>query len=126
VITASVSQIQVDSKGPDNHVIDIYITVTNTGTQSIRPVWYSKITDMSGKSHGGIGVSHGGSGATGNMLAPGYSHTARDYVLIDSDKDYSELAKGATLEVLVTGSPSMDKLPVYFRTAWNIPPGFFK
>ena len=66
-----------------------------------------------GCSYGGIGVSHNGSGAKTAILMPGVSDTPRDYVVIDSDKDYAALANGLPLKFSLPQSRSPTRLP------WN-------
>lgn len=126
-VNASIEQIEIDRSESGAHVIDIYIHAQNAGTSPVRQLqWFSSITDAEGVSHGGIGISHGGSGAVTNILGPGEAGTARDYVIIDSDKEYRALTKGATLHVFFTAEPlSRNETPVGFSTAWTLNPAVF-
>ena len=125
-INASIEQIEVDRSQSGDHTVDIYIHAQNVGTSPVQLQWFSSITDADGVTHGGIGLSHGGSGAVSAILRPGDAGTARDYVVIDSDKDYNALAKGATLRVFFTTEPlSPNEAPVGFSTAWTLNPAVF-
>jgi len=123
---ASIYNIDVDTKGTDNHLIDIYINVKNTGTQPVKLIWFSKLTDRTGKTYGGINVSHAGKGAVSGQIFSGASETARDYIRIDSDRDLTELANGATLDVTFIEQQPANGQERTFQTSWQIDPGFFK
>jgi len=125
-INASIEQIAVDRSQSGDHEVDIYIHAKNNGPAPVQLQWFSSITDADGVTHGGIGISHGGSGAVTAILGPGDADTARDYVVIDSDKDYNALAKGATLRVFFTTEIlSTNEAPVGFSTAWILNPAVF-
>jgi hypothetical protein len=124
-VNASIEQITVSPSQPGNHVVNIYVHVINTGTTPIQLQWFSRITDAKGVSHGGIGVSHNGYGAETDVLPPGQSETARDYVVIDSDTDYHALANGATLEVFFMTEPLPGQSTADFSTAWTLDPAVF-
>ncbi|WAC04579.1 MAG: hypothetical protein OS112_08955 [Methanoregula sp.] len=121
-ITAMIDHIEADSSKPGKKIVDVYIRATNSGTQPVQLVWYSKITDQAGVSHGGIGVSHGGSGAHAPPLDPGSSAIARDYVVVESDADFTSLSKGGTLDVSFIVQPAEGGSPVNFHTSWVIDP----
>ena len=121
-ITTLIDHIDVDSSKPGKEIVDIYIRAVNSGTQPIQLVWYSKITDHAGVSHGGIGVSHGGSGAETPTLSPGSSATARDYVVIESDADFTALTRGGTLDVSFIGQQPESGSDVNFHASWVIDP----
>ena len=122
MITTQIDQIDVDSSKPGKKIIDIYIRATNSGTQPIQLVWYSRITDPAGISHGGIGVSHAGSGAVTPPLDPGSSAIPRDYIVVESDPDFAAFAKGGTLDVVFIGQDPESGSPVNFHTSWVIDP----
>jgi hypothetical protein len=124
-INASVEQITPGRSQSGNHEVDIYIDAKNTGTTPVQMRWFSRITDSQGVSFGGVGISHNGSGAETAILMPGVSDTPRDYVVIDSDKDYAALASGATLEVFFATEPLTNQNPVEFSAAWTLNPAVF-
>jgi hypothetical protein len=126
VLNASINSIAVDNQGTDNRLIDIYIKVKNTGTKTANLIWFSKITDRTGKSYGGIGISHGGSGAVSGQVDPGDTSIARDYIRINSDRDYAELAKGATLDVFFVEQDTASGQKTTYQRSWTIEPGYFK
>jgi hypothetical protein len=124
-INATIEQIAPGRSQSGNHEVDIYINVKNTGTTPVQLQWFSRITDAQGVSFGGIGISHNGSGAETAILMPGVSDTPRDYVVIESDKDYAALANGATLEVFFATEPLTNQAPVEFSAAWTLNPAAF-
>ena len=122
-----IDSIEVDAvQENDDLSITIYVVAKNTGTKPIRLVWFSRLTDLNGKTYGGIGLSHSGSGARSNWIQPNMSEAARDYVTIRSDRDLTALAKGAVLDVYFMEKPS-DDIPVSlvsdYHTSWIINPG---
>jgi hypothetical protein len=121
-VTTLIDHIDVDSSKPGKKIIDIYIKAINSGTQPIQLVWYSRITDPDGVAHGGIRVSHGGSGAAAPLLDPGASATVRDYVVIESDADFAALARGGILDVSFIGQQTESGSTVNFHTSWVIDP----
>jgi len=125
-LLTSIDHIDVDSKDSGQHTVNIYLSVKNNGTESQRLVWYSKLTGKNGLSYGGVGVSHGGSGARTFILAPGESNTARDYVTVDSDQEYAALKTGgATLDVEYADQASpLDPIPNLHST-WVLEPSYF-
>jgi len=123
---ALIENIETTKKGPDNYLIDIYITIKNTGSTPLQLVWFSRITDNRGKTYGGVGVSHGGSGAVASQIPPGYSATARDFVRIESDSDFAALADGAILDVTFIDQIPKNQQSAVFHDIWTIGPGIIK
>lgn len=106
--------------------LTIYVAAKNTGNQPIRMVWFCKLTDVNGKTYGGIGVSHGGNGARTDLIKPNWTEAARDYVNIRSDRDLAALKQGAVLDVYFMEKPSEDvalSLEPDYHTRWTINPG---
>jgi hypothetical protein len=105
--------------------LTIYVAAKNTGLKPIQMVWFCKLTDLNGKTYGGIGISHGGNGARTKWILPNATEAARDYVNIRSDRDLATLAKGAVLDVYFMEKPS-DTIPVSlnpdYHTSWIIDP----
>lgn len=106
--------------------ISVYIAATNTGTEPVRMVWFSKLTDSDARSYGGIGISHAGSGARSGWIPPNITEAARDYVTIHSDQDLAGLQNGAVLDVYFMEKPSdnvsISLVPDY-HVSWIINPG---
>jgi hypothetical protein len=126
-LTSSIDLIEADSPGSGKHTVNIYLRVTNTGNESIRLAWFSKLTDKNGLSHGGIGVSHGGSGAQTFVFSPNTTYTSRDYVTIDSDQDYAALKEGgATLDVVYSDQKSLLEPIPNLTSTWNLEPAYFR
>ncbi|MCX6688891.1 MAG: hypothetical protein NTZ39_04250, partial [Methanoregula sp.] len=76
----SIYSIEIDP--PDEsgkHVINIYVGAKNIGEQPHNLTWFSKLTDINGKTYGGIGVSHAGNGARTRDVFPNTTEAARDY-----------------------------------------------
>lgn len=124
-VNASIEEISVDKSDSGAHTINIYINARNAGKDPVQLRWYSRITGADGKSFGGVGVSHGGSGAESVPLGNGESNTVRDYVVIDSDKEYAALSQGAVLEVFMTTEPLKSENPVSFTATWSLSPAVF-
>ncbi|WP_321505528.1 hypothetical protein [uncultured Methanoregula sp.] len=125
-LTSSIDHIEVDSKDAGKHIVNIYLRLTNTGNESARLVWYSKLTDKNGLSHGGVGVSHGGSGAQTFIFDPATTGTMRDYVTIDSDRDYAALKEGgATLDVAYADQKSPLEPITNLTSSWSLEPSCF-
>lgn len=106
--------------------LGIYIAARNTGTVPVQLVWFSKLTDNTGKSYGGIGISKGGVGARSYWINPGMAEAARDYVVLNSDRDLEALKKGAILDVYFIERPGEDypsSLEPEYHTRWRIEPG---
>ena len=123
---ASVSEISVSEAKSGGRMVDIYINVKNTGTTPVRLNWFSTITDTAGISHGGVNVSHGGSGAHSTLLLPGRSEVSRDYVIVVSDKHYAALSRGATLDVAFTAQNETGETSVPFHATWTLDPKYFR
>lgn len=106
--------------------ITIYVAAKNTGTDAIRMTWFCKLTDLNGKTYGGIGISHGGNGARSTWIQFNRTEMARDYVVVRSDRDLEALAKGATLDVYFMEKP-LDDVPVSevpdYHVTWTIDAG---
>jgi hypothetical protein len=102
-IHASIDHINIDSSVPPNHIIHVTITVKNTGTKAFAPYWFSKFTDYGGISSGGLGFFEAG----GVLLYPDESQTSTEHIIINSDKKYAALKKGATMEVTFIKKDSM-------------------
>lgn len=122
-VTASIDHFETGSPGADSRIIDIYIRAKNTGTKPVSLTWYSTLTDERGISHGGIGISHDGSGAQTTLLLPGYSEIARDYVIIATGEDYALLKNGAILDVQFFGKNGAGMPVASFHSAWTVGPG---
>jgi len=123
-LTAAIDHIEVDSKESGKQV-NIYLRLKNTGNESIRLVWYSKLTDKNGLSYGGVGVSHGGSGAATFIFDPDSTGTMRDYVTIDS-KDYAALKTGgATLDIVYADQKNPLEPISGLNSTWTLEPVFF-
>ncbi|MFA4877277.1 MAG: hypothetical protein WC586_07675 [Methanoregula sp.] len=125
-LASSIDHIEVDSKGSGKHTVNIYLRLKNTGNESIRLVWYSKLTDKNGLSYGGVGVSHGGSGAQTFIFDPDTTGTMRDYVTIDSDREYAVLKSGgATLDIVYADQKSPLEPIANLTSTWNLEPTYF-
>jgi hypothetical protein len=125
VFDASITSIEA-SMQDDIHIVDVNIAVNNTGRESFQLVWFSRLTDRNGKEYGGIGVSHNGSGARGVKLHPGLSNLARDYVTVLSPKGFSELSKGATLNVVFFNQTPYGYGDKVANASWSIPGGVIR
>jgi len=124
-VNATIDQIRTDPSKTGGYLVDIYVNAKNVGTTPIQLRWYSTIIDSNGGTHGGIGVSHGGSGAETMILSPGTAESARDYVEIDSGKDYATLANGGILHVDFETEPLENQTAVNFNATWNLNPTVF-
>ena len=125
--TAALYSIEVDPvQANGDQTITIYAGITNTGNEVMREVWYSKLTDVNGKTYGGIGISHAGSGARTFWISHNNTEMARDYVNVRSDRDLAALAKGAVLDIYFMKYPgdneTVSSVPDY-HAAWTIDPG---
>jgi len=124
-VNATIDSISVENTDDGGHRVDIYISARNAGTAPVQLLWYSQLTAANGDTFGGVGISHDGNGAVTAILRPGESNEARDYVSIDTDKEYAELSEGATLDVFITTEPLEGESPVGFTAAWNLPAAVF-
>ena len=124
-VNASIEEISVDTSDSGAHKINIYVNARNAGKDPVQLHWYSRITGADGVTFGGVGVSHDGSGAESAPLGSGQAASARDYVVIDSEKEYAALSQGAVLEVFMTTEPLKSESPVSFTAAWALSPAVF-
>jgi len=124
-VNASIEEISVDTSDSGAHKINIYVNARNAGKDPVQLHWYSRITGADGVTFGGVGVSHDGSGAESPPLGSGQAASARDYVVIDSEKEYAALSQGAVLEVFMTTEPLKSESPVSFTAAWALSPAVF-
>lgn len=106
------------------HTINIYIGAKNTGSHPIELVWFSKLTDINGNTYGGIKVSHAGTGARTRGIIPNLTEAARDYIVINSDKDFATLSQGAILDVYFM-EPKKEGEPLVpdYHVTWGLDPG---
>ncbi|MFA4860123.1 hypothetical protein [Methanoregula sp.] len=125
-LISSIDHFEVDARGSGKYIVNIYYRVTNTGTESNRLILYSNLTDKSGLFHGGLGVSHGGSGAQTFILDPNTTGIMRDYVTIDTERDYSLLKKGGAILDVVYADQKAPLDPIANLTSrWTLPPSIF-
>jgi len=125
---ASIYSIEMDQQTePGKHTISIFIGATNTGTQPRNLTWFSRLTDINGKTYGGIGVSHAGTGARTRNIPVNVTEAARDYIVINSDKDFTTLSQGALLDVYFM-EPKSEGSPLIpdYHVTWGINPGMIK
>ena len=124
----SIYSIEIDP--PDEsgkHTINIYVGAKNTGVQPHNLTWFSKLTDINGKTYGGIGVSHAGTGARTRDISLNVTEAARDYIVINSDKDFATLSQGAVLDVyFLEYRPEGSPLIPDYHVTWGISPGTIK
>jgi len=122
----SINSFEVTPPGIDgNQTITIYVAAKNTGTDPVRYIWFSQITDASGKTYGGIGVSHSGHGARTAEIQPNTTEAARDYVVTGSAADLQTINKGgAFLDVYFMeqkDNVTQAQVPDYHVT-WKLDP----
>jgi len=121
----SIYEIEIDPPEENGkHTVNIYVGAKNTGPQPHNLTWFSKLTDINGNTYGGIGVSHAGTGARTRGIPPNFTEAARDYIVINSDKDFTTLSQGAMLDVyfMVPKAEGSPLIPDYHVT-WMINPG---
>jgi hypothetical protein len=124
--TASVDSFEIDPQSePGKQTITVYVAVKNTGTVPVQLVWFSRLTDVSGRIYGGIGISHGGNGARSGLIYPNMTEAARDYVVVP-EADFAQLSRGAILDVYFmekkSDTDSISLVPDY-HIRWAIDPG---
>jgi hypothetical protein len=123
--TASVDSFEIDSPSePGKQTITIYVAVKNTGTVPVQLVWFSRLTDVSGKIYGGIGISHGGNGARSGLIYPNITEAARDYVIVP-EEDFAQLSRGAIMDVYFMEKKSdTDRISLVpdYHIRWAIDP----
>jgi hypothetical protein len=122
--TAFIDSFEIDPPSePGKQIITIYVAVKNTGTEPVQLVWFSRLTDISGKIYGGIGISHGGNGARSGLITPNLTEAARDYIVV-SDADFEKLSRGAILDVyfMEKKSDAVSLVPDY-HARWSVDPG---
>ena len=125
-LKTTIDHIEVEAKDSGTYIVNIYLRVTNTGNESTRLILYSKLTDKNGLSHGGLGVSHGGSGAQTFEFYPDMTGTMRDYVTLDSRKEYAVLKEGgAVLEVVYANQKAPLEPIANLTSRWTLPPSAF-
>lgn len=107
---------------PGQQTITIYVAAKNTGTEPVQLVWFSRLTDVAGKMHGGIGISHGGTGARSGLITRNVTEAARDYVVVPA-ADFEKLSRGAVLDVyfMEKKSETVSLVPDY-HVRWAIDP----
>jgi hypothetical protein len=120
--------IELDAKADNEsgRTLTIYVAAKNTGTEPVKLVWYSKLTDLNGNTYGGINVSHYGKGARTDVLPPGKTEAARDFIDQLTNQDLGVLSKGAVLDVYFfeksLSNGTISQKPDY-HAAWIIDPG---
>jgi hypothetical protein len=124
--TASIDSFEIDTPSePGKQTITIYVAVKNTGMKPVQLVWFSRLMDISGNTYGGIGISHGGTGARSGLIYPNMTEAARDYVVIP-DAGFTQLSKGAILDVYFmekkSDTDTVSLVPDY-HARWVIDPG---
>jgi len=125
VFNASIYTVTTITLPSGGHQVNIFVTVTNVGKTPFQLQWFSTLTNANGASFGGVGVSHGGTGAETPVLGPGIPATGRDYITIDSAQDYQTLGKGTTLTINFVTEPLGNETPVSFSTEWTLDPSVF-
>jgi hypothetical protein len=122
--TAYIDSFEIDPPSePGAQSITIYVAVKNTGTEPVQLVWFSRLMDVSGKIHGGIGISHAGSGARSGLITPNVTEAARDYVIVP-EADFDILSKGAILDVyFIEKKPDRQSLVPDYHIRWTVDPG---
>ncbi len=107
---------------PGKQTITIYVAVKNTGTEPVQLVWFSRLTDVTGKIYGGIGISHDGNGARSGLITPNVTEAARDYIVV-SNEDFEKLSRGALLDVyfMEKKSDTVSLVPDY-HARWSVDP----
>jgi hypothetical protein len=121
--TASIDSFEIDPPSePGKQTITIYVAVKNTGTKPVQLVWFSRLTDVSGKIYGGIGISHGGNGARSGLITPNVTEAARDHVVVP-EADFEKLSRGALLDVyfMEKKSDTVSLVPDY-HARWSVDP----
>ena len=126
-VTLGIDEIVLEPVKEDgDQELTIRLVANNTGQKPVMLVWFCKLTDTNGKTYGGIGISHAGSGARTYWIQPGANEAPRDYVNIRSDLDIATLSKGAVLDAYVfekvTDTPLVSMEPDY-HARWTIGPG---
>ena len=124
-INATIDTITVDRTDDGSHQVNIYINAKNAGTAPVQLQWYSQLTAADGTTFGGVGISHDGDGAETNILGPGQAEEARDYVSIDTSREYAKLENGATLTVYFATEPIEKESPAEFTATWQLPASAF-
>ena len=124
--TASVDSFEIDSPSePGKQTITLYVAVKNPGTEPLRLGWFSRLTDISGNAYGGIGISHGGTGARSGLIYPNATEAARDYIVVP-EQDFAQFSKGAILDVYFmvkkSDTDTISLVPDY-HIRWAIDPG---
>ena len=124
----SLDSIEIDPVTvPGEHTITIYVLARNTGTEPVKLVWFSKLTNEYGNTFGGIGISHQGTGARSAKIFPGGGEAARDYIVIHSDESFASLSKGAILDVyFMDRTAENTSLVPDYHVAWTVNPGVIK
>jgi len=107
---------------PGKQTITIYVAAKNTGTEPVQLVWFSRLTDVAGKIYGGIGISHGGTGARSGLITQNVTEAARDYVVVPVE-DFEKLSRGAVLDVyfMEKKSETVSLVPDY-HVRWSVDP----
>jgi hypothetical protein len=121
--TAWIDSFEIDPPSePGKQTVTIYVAVKNTGTEPVQLVWFSRLTDVTGKIHGGIGISHGGNGARSGLITPNVTEAARDYIVV-SNEDFEKLSRGALLDVyfMEKKSDTVSLVPDY-HARWSVDP----
>jgi hypothetical protein len=127
-VNVFIDSIELDAKSETEtgRTVTIYVAARNTGTEPVRFVWYSQLTDRNGKTYGGINVSHGGNGARSDWILPGRGEAARDFIDQLTNQDLGVLSNGAVLDVYFMEKPSDDAIVTFkpdYHVAWTVDPG---
>jgi hypothetical protein len=112
----SIDQLKFAPNNPNSHMLTIFMTVKNTGTQGLKLMCCSQITDYAEVNNPGACV------AGTNLLYPGDSQSIKDIIVITSDKQYNALSKKSELTIHCMGQQSGGQ-EINDKASWNVNPG---
>jgi len=110
----SVDQLKFDQSFSNSHMLNVYMTIKNTGSKALGITCISKITDYAS-------VKTVGSGASTKLLYPDESQSVKNIILIQ-DKQYNALSKDSKLEINCMGMESPGKGWMNFDASWDVKP----
>ncbi|HAC15706.1 MAG TPA: hypothetical protein DCE78_07155 [Bacteroidetes bacterium] len=114
----SVDQLKFDPSFSNSHMLNVHMTIKNTGSKALGITCISKITDYAS-------VKTAGSGASTKLLYPDESQSVKNIILIQ-DNQYNALSKDSKLEINCMGMESPGKGWMNFDASWDVKPGDLK
>ena len=99
-ISGSIDQLKFNPNSPNFHKLEVYMTIKNSGTETMSLACSANIGTLAGSDNSGSDFNV--------LLNPGDSQSGKSDIMIYSDENYGNIYNKSTLYVIC-----MDKLPLH-------------